>query len=109
MSRESILENTKKNAQENGYHVCPDQDMLDGLLDGLAANEERYGYAACPCRMASGLKTYDADIICPCEYRDADVNEFGMCYCCLYVSKEVNDDRGSAACQASEVQGPSWG
>jgi len=97
MSRESILENTKKNARESGYYLCPDQDMLDGLLDGLAANEERYGYAACPCRMASGLKTYDADIICPCEYRDADVNEFGMCYCCLYVSKEIKDDPSKMA------------
>ena len=58
----------------------------------LAKNEDRYGYGSCPCRIASAIKTYDADIICPCEYRDADVNEFGMCFCGLFVSKEVKEE-----------------
>jgi rubrerythrin len=26
------------------------------------------------------------DIICPCDYRDADVLEYNACYCALYVS-----------------------
>jgi rubrerythrin len=38
------------------------------------------------------MKNYDIYIICPCEYRDADVNEFGMCYCGLFVSEEVKKD-----------------
>jgi len=42
--------------------------------------------------MSSGVKSYDADILCPCEYRDADVNEFGMCYCGLFVSDKIRDD-----------------
>jgi len=25
--------------------------------------------------------------VCPCEYREADVAEFGACFCGLYVSK----------------------
>jgi rubrerythrin len=44
---------------------------------------------ACPCRLASGNKPDDIDIICPCDYRDADLNEFGTCYCALYVSKKI--------------------
>ena len=87
-----ILERMKKNAQENRYYLCPDEELLTDLIDGLAKNEDRYGYGACPCRISSGLKDYDVDIICPCEYRDADVNEFGMCYCGLFVSKEIKDD-----------------
>ena len=90
--KEAILEHMRKDAEENGYFICPDKDLLGDLIDGLAKNEERYGYGSCPCRIASGLKNYDVDIICPCEYRDADVNEFGMCYCGLFVSKEMNDD-----------------
>ena len=31
----------------------------------------------------------DRDIICPCDYRDPDVAEFGACYCRLYVNKTV--------------------
>ena len=82
----------QKNAEENGYYLCPDKALLDTLLDGLAVNEDRYQYGSCPCRIASGVKQYDVDIICPCEYRDADVNEFGMCYCGLFVNKKIADN-----------------
>ncbi|MFW6305703.1 MAG: ferredoxin-thioredoxin reductase catalytic domain-containing protein, partial [Candidatus Saliniplasma sp.] len=87
-----MLEYVKKDADENGYYVCPDEDLLEDLISGLVENKKRYGYASCPCRQASGVKQYDVDIICPCEYRDADVNEYGMCYCGLFVSEEVRDD-----------------
>ncbi|MBS3781912.1 MAG: ferredoxin:glutaredoxin reductase [Candidatus Thermoplasmatota archaeon] len=90
--KEEMLEYVKRDAEDNDYYVCPDEELLDDLLDGLVKNAERYGYPSCPCREASGVKTYDSDIICPCEYRDADVEEFGMCYCGLFVSKEVADD-----------------
>jgi ferredoxin-thioredoxin reductase catalytic subunit len=80
------------NATKNNYFLCPDKKLLDSLIEGLATNEDRYGYGACPCRMASGVKEYDSDIICPCEYRDADVDEFGMCYCGLFVNKEMKNN-----------------
>lgn len=91
-NKEEMLEFAEKDAEENGYYVCPDEDLLDDLLEGLVKNKERYGYASCLCRQASGIKRYDVDIICPCEYRDADVNEHGMCYCGLFVSRELKDD-----------------
>jgi ferredoxin-thioredoxin reductase catalytic subunit len=87
-----ILASMKKNAEENGYFICPDKELLSDLIRGLATIEERFGYGPCPCRISSGIRQYDVDIICPCEYRDADVNEFGMCYCGLFVSQEINDD-----------------
>ena len=59
------------------------------LVEGLLVNEDRYGYWACPCRLAAGVKELDLDIICPCDYRDADVDEWGACYCALYVSQDV--------------------
>ncbi len=90
--KEEMLEYVKKDAEEKGYYVCPDEELLDDLLAGLVKNVKRYGYPSCPCREGSGVKTYDSDIICPCEYRDVDVEEFGMCYCGLFVSKEVADD-----------------
>jgi ferredoxin-thioredoxin reductase catalytic subunit len=90
--REEIRSRMQKDAESRGYALCPDPELLDDLLDGLALNEERYGYGACPCRIASGLETYDSDIVCPCEYRDADCDEHGMCYCCLFVTEEVAAD-----------------
>jgi ferredoxin-thioredoxin reductase catalytic subunit len=59
------------------------------FLEGLKTNEDRYGYPSCPCRLATGNFEIDRDIICPCDYRDPDVAEFGACYCRLYVNKTV--------------------
>ena len=63
------------------------------LLRSLLTNKKRYGYMACPCRLASGERDKDKDIICPCVYREPDVEEFGSCYCNLYVSREWNEGK----------------
>ena len=78
-----------REAKQGGYNLNLDADFARGLVKGLLINEKRYGYRACPCRLASGDKALDLDIICPCDYRDADLTEFGACYCALYVSKAV--------------------
>ena len=72
-----------------GYHLNPDTEFTMELVTGLADNQQRYGYASCPCRLASGNKNEDVDIVCPCDYRDADLIEYGACYCALYVSEAV--------------------
>ena len=97
VDEEAILARMKKDADENGFFICPDEDLLKDLIEGLAKNKKRYGFVVCPCRISSGIKQYDVDIICPCEYRDADVNEFGMCYCGLFVSEEVSKDPSKMA------------
>jgi ferredoxin-thioredoxin reductase catalytic subunit len=83
----------KKSQEEKGYYFSNDGERVHELLHALLVNKERYGYMACPCRLASGEKEKDRDIICPCEYREPDVREYGSCYCNLYVSKEWNENR----------------
>lgn len=81
-------------AESGGYHLNPDIAFTRELVSGLIINTKRYGYQACPCRISSGIKEDDNDIICPCDYRDADINEYGCCYCGLYVSEAVvNGDK----------------
>lgn len=86
---EALFEQLDREAEEMGYHLNPDADFTEDLVRGLLVNERRYGYRACPCRLASGDRDDDLDIICPCDYRDPDLNEYGACYCALYVSEEV--------------------
>lgn len=81
------------NAESSGYHLNPDIDFTKELIRGLLVNGKRYGYQVCPCRLASGNKSEDLDLICPCDYRDSDLNEYGTCYCSLYVSKEVKEGK----------------
>lgn len=78
-----------REARAGGYNLNPDMDFTLGLVEGLLINQDRYGYQACPCRLADGVRELDLDIICPCDYRDPDLVEYGMCYCALYVSDAV--------------------
>jgi ferredoxin-thioredoxin reductase catalytic subunit len=86
---EVLFKKLKKEAEDSGYHLNPDIEFTKELIRSLLINEKRYGYSACPCRLASGIKEKDLDIICPCDYRDADLNQFGSCFCALYVSGDV--------------------
>jgi ferredoxin-thioredoxin reductase catalytic chain len=90
---ERLYEKLDKEAEAAGYHLNPDGAMVRELLNGYLVNQKRFGYPSCPCRLASSKKDEDVDIICPCDYRDADLEEYGGCYCSLYVSKDVKDGR----------------
>ncbi len=90
---EMVRQRAEADARTYGYFLNPDPKFLQSLLEGLKQNEERYGYPSCPCRLASGKFDFDRDIICPCDYRDPDVAEFGTCYCALYVRKDVTESK----------------
>jgi ferredoxin-thioredoxin reductase catalytic subunit len=79
----------KREGEAAGYYLNPDVEFVLDLMEGLLTNEARYGYQACPCRLATGVRESDLDIICPCDYRAPDLEEFGACYCALYVSEEI--------------------
>jgi ferredoxin-thioredoxin reductase catalytic subunit len=90
---EKVRQRAESDAKTYGYYLNPDPDFLKDLLEGLKQNEERYGYPSCPCRLASGKLELDRDIICPCDYRDPDVAEYGTCYCALYVRKDLSEGK----------------
>jgi len=84
-----VRQRAENDAKTHGYRLNTDPEFLRDLLEGLKRNEERYGYSSCPCRLASAKFEFDRDIICPCDYRDPDVEEYGACYCALYVRKDL--------------------
>jgi ferredoxin-thioredoxin reductase catalytic subunit len=90
---EKLYERLKPLQEKKGYFFNSDMELVTGLLEGLLTNRERYGYMSCPCRLASGDREADSDILCPCDYREPDVAEFGSCYCELYVTKEWNEGK----------------
>jgi ferredoxin-thioredoxin reductase catalytic subunit len=79
----------KGDAEKSGYCLNPDTEFTKNLIRGILKNEQRYGYGSCPCRLALGKKEEDLDIICPCDYRDQDIEEYGACYCALYVNETI--------------------
>ncbi len=91
MDSQKLYEMMKKVQEAKGYYFTKDNERTFELLDALIYNKERYGYMGCPCRLLSGDRNNDRDIICPCVYSVPDIEEYGSCYCNLYVSKEWND------------------
>lgn len=93
MDAKELYARLKPLQEKQGFLFNPDESYTMPLLEGLLVNKERYGYMACPCRLATGQYDKDRDIICPCAYRADDVVEYGACYCALYVSEGYRDGR----------------
>ena len=96
METKTLYENLRKIQESKGYFFNKDLDLVFELLEALLLNKKNYGYMACPCRLASGDRDHDRDIICPCDYRAADVKEYGACFCALYVSRELKQGQRRA-------------
>ncbi len=88
---DQLYEMLKKSQEAKGIYFNKNKDLVFELLESLLKNKDRYGYMACPCRLAGNDRENDKDIICPCVYRAPDLEEFGACYCALYVTKEVHN------------------
>lgn len=93
MSPADLYDMLKKVQEPKGFFFNKDKDWVLSILGDLLINKDRYGYMACPCRLASGTREKDVDIICPCQYRPEDIKEYGSCYCNLYVSPEWNEGK----------------
>jgi len=78
-------------AERYTWKLNSNEEMLNYLLVGLAENFNRLGYYNCPCRDSQEDTRLDQDIICPCLYaREADVKEYGHCYCALFFRNDVD-------------------
>jgi len=80
MTAAQLYEMLRKIQEPMGYFFNREREKVFDLLNALLLNRDRYGYMCCPCRLASGDREWDRDIICPCAYRDEDIREYGRCY-----------------------------
>jgi ferredoxin-thioredoxin reductase catalytic chain len=85
---DQLYDMLKRVQEPKGYYFSQNRERVNDLLAALLINRDRYGYMCCPCRLASGDRDKDRDIICPCIYREEDVREYGSCYCNLYVTSD---------------------
>ena len=80
MKAVQLYEMLRKIQEPMGYFFNREREKVFDLLNALLLNRDRYGYMCCTCRLASGDREWDRDIICPCAYRDEDIREYGRCY-----------------------------
>ena len=75
--------------EKQGLILNPDRELVEEIASGLMTNYNEMGYYCCPCRESWHDRKRDRDIFCPCTYCKPDVEEFGQCYCGLFVSEDV--------------------
>jgi ferredoxin-thioredoxin reductase catalytic chain len=63
----------------------PDKKIVEKVLNGLIANEKKYGKRYCPCRRITGNVKEDEKNICPCVFREKEIEKDGHCYCNLFI------------------------
>lgn len=80
----SIKKWAKEYAASKGWHLNENDKQLGAVLKGLARNTVRLGEQYCPCRMRTGDKETDKEIICPCIYHEDELENDGNCHCRLF-------------------------
>ncbi len=93
-TKEGMMEYCNKVCKTNNWILNKDQETLNNLIDGLLENKNNHGYQSCPCRLASGNRNLDRDLICPCDYAPLDIKEYGACYCNLYLRPDYYETVG---------------
>ncbi len=85
---DDIIDFIHRAAHQYNWAVIQDRQFLNDLAEGLLTNYRRFGFFQCPCRDSYGDREYDRDIMCPCTYSFEDIEEYGQCYCGLFLSEK---------------------
>jgi len=81
---EELKKEIEKYAEENGFRLNPNKQILIALIKGLLANEKKYGKRYCPCRRITGDQAKNKDKICPCKWHKEEIKNMGHCHCMLF-------------------------
>lgn len=85
MTKEELMKQYKEYAAASGFMLNPNAKIVEGIVAGLLAREEKFGARYCPCRRVTGDKEEDKKIICPCAYHKEEIEKDGHCHCNLFV------------------------
>lgn len=82
---EKSIQEYENLAQKDGLKLNPNKEIAENIIKGLLENEKKYGKRYCPCRRVTGEAEKDEKIICPCVFREKEIEEKGKCLCGLFV------------------------
>ena len=81
---EELIKKYQDYAKENGFHLNPDEKVVEVIARGLLGRKELFGQFYCPCRRLTGNLEEDKKIICPCIYHKDEIQKEGFCHCKLF-------------------------
>ncbi|HMK47267.1 MAG TPA: ferredoxin-thioredoxin reductase catalytic domain-containing protein [Methanocella sp.] len=78
-----------------GYKFSPDRDLVDFCLEQEIMLEQKHGIPYCPCQGLTKDRQQNMKIVCPCiPFHKEHFDFMKMCWCGLYVRKDVTDPEG---------------
>jgi ferredoxin-thioredoxin reductase catalytic subunit len=89
-TKEDFVRAIEKFTEGNEFQVCPDQEKMDMLLEGIFDNEHNHGLKYCPCRLMAKDFEQDSKIVCPCNFLIHETykgKEKGECWCGLFIRR----------------------
>jgi len=84
---EKLKKVLQKYAESKELKLNENEKALEGILTALLRNKKFKGEIYCPCRMVTGNKEKDKDIICPCVFHRGEIELQGKCKCTLFWGK----------------------
>ncbi|MBC7236389.1 MAG: hypothetical protein H5T69_11145 [Chloroflexi bacterium] len=83
-------------SEVSGYHLNPEQMVVDGIVRALERHVLLHGYPYCPCRDLSGDPQRDRVNICPCQFHHEEIRRDGHCKCVLFVGDNYDPAKAYA-------------
>ena len=87
----------EKFCEQKGYVINPSWMMATNLKSNLCEMEAVFGKRYCPCFEPSGEKELDRKMMCPCEYIEDEIAEYGTCHCALFGPADLPKERWKAS------------
>lgn len=85
--REQVKKQNKwiqKYTTQKNYALNPSWMMTTNLEIWLSEMEATFGKRYCPCFEPSGDAQLDKKMLCPCEFIEDEIKEYGTCHCALF-------------------------
>ncbi len=80
----------EKYTKQKGYVLNPNPMMSKNLEVWLSEMEATFGKRYCPCFEPSGDAELDKKMLCPCEFIEDEIEEYGTCHCALFGSADLD-------------------
>ena len=82
---EALEKDIEEYAPKVGIKVNPNKKRVQEVITGLLKKKGKYDENYCPCRIVTGNKKKDEEIICPCVFHRGEIGLQGHCLCQLFV------------------------
>ncbi len=87
----------RKYTKQNDYVLNPSWMMATNLKVWLSEMDETFGKRYCPCFEPSGDAVLDKKMLCPCEFVEDEIKEYGTCHCALFGSADLDKEGWKAS------------